>query len=1581
MARRDVQKLAVVLLSCLTAPAAEAQSSCGDTSIGNYFWTASGQITKLNNCQGPTGSRCYPVENKSWYVEKTNPACDPVVGSCGVRIHATATIPGVRDMVVEDGLGSALTPWVEWYPCQGAACTRDIFCGVPPGQAQINFDNLDTWLERGVSCAQAKTLTLSVKILVCPNVANCASSTVIDIPAVELAQSLGCPSAPPSVCGEPSGGASGAAELSCPLCQPVGGGAGAGCGVPAGGGGPSCEPASLGKAQVRYAAGGVGGDGLPGSAAWRTALGRFWVHDFAERIVVDPDSSHVWLLTRYGSFREFSNPASGSGLRLYQNRAPSDEFRQLYFDTATGGWELHTLDGRTDVFRSDGLWLRTVFAADPTHPIQGTYNASNQLASVSFPDGRSDTFTYHPDGKLAAITEVAVAGSGTPSRTWTFTWTGDELTLATRPDGTAWQFFYDSSRPGYLTRMDLVSGPQGRVAAAFEYAAGSNNVAKSWRGDPSFTGPEAVDKVTYSYTNPALPTQAVVTRTVSATFNQVTTYALARDTVSAKPKLSSMQGSCPACGLSPTTSFAYTGTNPLLPSSMTDAKNTRTDYTYDANGRLKTKTDAANVPALTRLTTYSYDPSFPGLVTRVEVPSTSAGTNKRRTDSAYDSTTGVLTTRTIDSYEAGAPLPSGFKVTTYGHNGSGEVSQIDPPGFGTADATSFTYNLAGRNGHVADSRTDPLVGATTFGYDGLNRRTSVIDPNSVETVTSYDALNRVTEVRRKGATPADDLVTTYTYTPFGDLFCTKLPRGNGIEYVYDAAGRLVELIRGTVVAAPTSTSCLDTAQPRERTAYLLDGTGNRIGESLERWTGSAWASDARTTYEYTCHLDKATRGADNPIPSVTEYCYDLNDNLEKVWDPNHPRATNPNPTQLYAYDELNRLTSVTQPWAGAGGGNAVTTYGYDMQDHLSSVTDAESNLTTYTYSDRDLMTQQVSPVSGTSTYTYNEHGEQATETDARNIVTTRTPDALDRVTAVSYPDPTLNSTYTYDTGAFGKGRLAGIIRHGETLAYTYDRFGRLLQDGALAYTWDKNGNRATITYPEAITATYDHDFADRETTLTVQVGANPPLQLVNGATYEPFGPLKTLVLGNGLTETRAFDNRYAPSEIRVDGTIPVLDWSYTTDPVGNITGISDLLNADNNRIYAYQDVQYFLTQGNGPWGPRSWTYDRIGDRLTETRGAATDTYTYPTNTSGGRNPKLQSVAPPTGESRKYGYNAAGDNTLIYDQKTRLDLFYDASNRLSVLRSVAEDTRTHLLYDGRGFLRQASAGVEECRPGVTIPTYDSEGLLHRRAHLSLFTPAAPPLDTDTIFYFAGRPVATLRLYSTGSTLDYLTTDHLGTPVLATADTGTLVWQGGFEPFGANWNGASGAGVFLRFPGQWVDEEWEGGRLESGLYYNVWRWYGWGVGRYTGPDPLPSFEQTFVYIYANDNPLYVVDPLGLEPKCVEPSEHHYIGLGSLLHRLPGLHDPDYFNLLWYNTDCQDCKSPTDISVAPNPSLAFGPPGAGWLYSLMNPSIEFRERTGRGNNLRIGVSVQTRFTGWSGPPLFQNMGKLVLVCYDCK
>ncbi|HYG61313.1 MAG TPA: hypothetical protein VEL74_01925 [Thermoanaerobaculia bacterium] len=122
-------------------------------------------------------------------------------------------------------------------------------------------------------------------------------------------------------------------------------------------------------------------------------------------------------------------------------------------------------------------------------------------------------------------------------------------------------------------------------------------------------------------------------------------------------------------------------------------------------------------------------------------------------------------------------------------------------------------------------------------------------------------------------------------------------------------------------------------------------------------------------------------------------------------------------TQVYSYDALNRLASVSQPWTGAGSTEAVTTYGYDLQAHLTSVTDAEGNITTYTYSDRDLLTQQTSPVSGVTTHQYDDHGELIAETDARGITVEREVDILGRVVLVDYPDEALDTTYSYDDPA------------------------------------------------------------------------------------------------------------------------------------------------------------------------------------------------------------------------------------------------------------------------------------------------------------------------------------------------------------------------------------------------------------------------------------------------------------------------------------------------------------------------------------------------------------------------------------
>jgi YD repeat-containing protein len=383
--------------------------------------------------------------------------------------------------------------------------------------------------------------------------------------------------------------------------------------------------------------------------------------------------------------------------------------------------------------------------------------------------------------------------------------------------------------------------------AAFNYDA-AGRVKESWRGDPSFTGPNAVDKQSFSYTGSPLVTQTVVSQVVSAGFTNTTIYNLGRDTVSSKGKVLSMNGNCPTCGLAPNTTFEYgSSTTPLLPTAMVDGRQIRTEYTYDTNGRILTRKEnvVSNFPQ--RTMTYIYDVNFPGLVKEIDQPSTTAG-QTRKTLMTYNATTSVMTARTIEGYEAGASF-SYATATTY--NGAGQPATIDPPGYTTQDQSTITYTVPGTNGYLPDKRTDPLIGDTLFTYDGLNRRTSVTDVNNVQTITAYDALNRVTSVTRKGDPLASiaDLVTTYFYDcpagapagscgPFLDLRCVQLPRGNGIAYVYDGASRLVEVDR--------KADCNPASPVLERTVYTLDTAGNRILEERKRDNGGTEVSDGKT---------------------------------------------------------------------------------------------------------------------------------------------------------------------------------------------------------------------------------------------------------------------------------------------------------------------------------------------------------------------------------------------------------------------------------------------------------------------------------------------------------------------------------------------------------------------------------------------------------------------------------------------------------------------------------------------------------------------------------------------------------------
>lgn len=134
---------------------------------------------------------------------------------------------------------------------------------------------------------------------------------------------------------------------------------------------------------------------------------------------------------------------------------------------------------------------------------------------------------------------------------------------------------------------------------------------------------------------------------------------------------------------------------------------------------------------------------------------------------------------------------------------------------------------------------------------------------------------------------------------------------------------------------------------------------------------------------------------------------------------------------------------------------------------------------------------------------------------------------------------------------------------------------------------------------------------------------------------------------------------------------------------------------------------------------------------------------------------------------------------------------------SVTGNPLHERRTSTIYDVQGSATSRTiAGWESGSPFslTTTTTYNSVGLLHA-LHRKL-APTAPE-DRISVFYFAGRPVAQLRQVTDGaSSWRFLSTDPLGTPALATALAGEVVWHGPFRPPPARAARRSDPGRFWR-----------------------------------------------------------------------------------------------------------------------------------------------------------------------------------------
>lgn len=732
---------------------------------------------------------------------------------------------------------------------------------------------------------------------------------------------------------------------------------------------------------------------------------------------------------------------------------------------------------------------------------------------------------------------------------------------------------------------------------------------------------------------------------------------------------------------------------------------------------------------------------------------------------------------------------------------------------GQTRITTMTYNAQGLVATLDGPRTD-VTDVTTFAYDAQGNLTVTTNAlNQAASITSVDAHGRpLTLVDANGAT------TTLTYDPLGRLL-TRTVASATTTFTYDQVGQLTKTtlpdgsyLTNTYGAARRLTAVTDNLG--NKIEYTYDLAGNRTQEQVKD-PGGVLKRTLSRTYNALSQLTQTVAGAGQ----TTTFTYDANGN---------PTSTTVDPAGLnqattQAFDALNRLTTTTDAL------NGLTTYTYDARNNLTSVTDPKGLTTTYTYDGLNRVTQQQSPDTGTTTYAYDAAGNRTSTTDARAVTSTFTYDVVNRLTQVSYPDATLNVSYTYDTCTNGVGRLCQMQEASGTTSYAYTAHGNLTSETitqgsvikTLSYAYDNADRLGQVTYPSGRTVDYTRNALGQvASVVTTQNTVTTPLAN-NTLTYLPFGPLNGFTYGNGLTHARSYDQDYRLTALT---TGAVQSLTYTQNAANDITAMTNTLDATRNQSFTY-DALNRLTGATGIYGTEAYTYDANGNRLTSTINSFPETYTYATAS----HHLLETV---NGGTRNYSYDGNGNTT---DNGNR-QFTYGDHNRLKEAQVAGSPVATYT-YNGKG------ERVKKIGTDTTLFFYDQGGQLIAETDATGNT-------LREYLYVDGQPLA----YVTGGNVNFIHTDHLGTPQLLTDTNQQVVWSADYKPFGEATITTETITSNLRFPGQLFDQE-------TGLHYNYFRDYDPSTGRYVESDPIGLDGGINTYAYVSANPVKWIDPEGL------------------------------------------------------------------------------------------------------------------------
>jgi RHS repeat-associated protein len=986
------------------------------------------------------------------------------------------------------------------------------------------------------------------------------------------------------------------------------------------------------------------------------------------------------------------------------------------------------------------------------------------------PIGKETKVRDHYNREIAFVTNDAnqlVSFTDPVGRVTTYQYEEGQLKKAIYPDTTLRLYTYDGN---FKTALTSITDERNVAFATWSYD-NQGRAVSSEHGD-------GIDKVTLSYAAPGTN----VAHTVTDAFGATHQYAFNR--------LGGVYKSVGITHTHPTTGAAIEREGFDAQGNRTyrsDGNNVRTNYTFDPVRNLETsRTEGLNfgggTTAATRTISTAWHADY-RLPIQITAPGGGAGTTLTTTFD-YDAKGNLLSL---------AETSGTSRIWTFGVNEVGQPTLIDGPRGDVADQTAIGYYAPGDPCKGCRGQVKQVTNAaghlTTFdSYDDDGRLTQFTDANQIVTTMTYHVRGWLATQTTHGKT------TSYAYDETGNLVKVTLPSADWLAFTYDAGNRLVGVddLDGNAID------------------YQLDAQGNRVKTTTYN-SDDAVAIKRQAAYDSLNRIAR-TLGAANQL---TTYLTNMEGQVTQVNDA-EGRST------VYLYDEINRLSRITQP-------SGPINFTYTAGDLVASIKDAKNLTTTYGYNGFGELTSLNSPDTGATNYTVDGAGNTQTKTDARSIATTYTYDALNRLTAATVPDGTVNNEYDDPNTPNSKGRLTKITDPSGNTKFTYDPWGAITsvvqttsgQTLTTSYGYT-DGRPTSLTLPSGKVISYQYQGTGR--IRAIDVNGAP---ILGNVKYQPFGPMRAFVFANSEPYVRTYDK---------DGHIE-------TVTLGPAAGTYE----DFSQTFGYDGVDRLIsvTVTGAPSQTREYAYDGV-NRISGKLNSQLTNYNYQANTN-----RLTSLTGAT--TKSYTHDAAGNITNL----AGMTLTYDGRGRLK-----QAGTSTYLV-NGLGQRVAKTAGGS-----TRIFVYDLSGHL-----IGEYDQAGNPIQ-ETV-WLGDTPVAVLKPKAGGGyDVFNVFADYLNTPRVIANQQNQMVWRWDqSDPFGytqPNQN-PSNLGVWEfngRFPGQYYD-------AETGCYYNYFRdCYISELGRYSQSDPIGLNGGISTFGYAAGNPVKYADPSGLyittvQAVCANPA----------------------------------------------------------------------------------------------------------------